>query len=68
MFSVTAGDWVALSALILTGLGMAGGIAFKLGHLANAVQDLSEGARELAGRVAVIERKIDRRVRLTRPE
>lgn len=63
MISVTAGDWIALSALILTGLTMAGGVVFKVGQLANAVGDLARGSKDLAERVGALERKIDRRTR-----
>src|SRR5215475_2169508 len=59
MVTVTAGDWLALSALILTGLSMAGGVVYKMGQLTGAVRDLTV-------RVGAIERKLDRRRALVR--
>jgi outer membrane murein-binding lipoprotein Lpp len=61
MFSVTAGDWVALSALIVTGLGMAGTIAFRVGQVAGAVRDLAGRQDRCETRLARIEQKLDRR-------
>ena len=61
MFSVTAGDWVALSALILTGLGMAGGVMYRGGQLTRTVNEMVMRLDRYEIRLQRIEAKLDRR-------
>jgi hypothetical protein len=61
---VTPGDWLALSALLLTGAGMAGGIVYRMGQIVNRVEDLSHRVDRNETRLARMEGKMDRRARL----
>jgi hypothetical protein len=47
------GEWIALSALMLTGAGMAGGVVYRMGQLVASM-------RELERRIERIEGKVDR--------
>ena len=47
------GEWIALSALLLTGLAMAGGIVYRMGQLVASM-------RELERRIERVEGKLDR--------
>ncbi len=53
MLIMGSGEWIALAALLLTGMGTAGGIIYRMGQMVAQF-------RELARRVDRIEGKLDR--------
>ena len=46
-----AGEWIALAALVLTGLGMAGGIVYRMGQLVSSMRDLERRIERIEGKV-----------------
>ena len=57
---MTAGDWLALAAILLTGLGMAAGVVYRLGQIATRISELSRRVTKNEDRLARIEGKMNR--------
>lgn len=57
---MTAADWLALAAILLTGLGMAAPVVYQLGKVAARISELSRRVNKSEDRLARIEGKINR--------